>query len=110
MPTPLAYQGVLYVLGNPGVFDAYDLHTGKELYRQRLGTVGSGFSASPVAADGKIYLSNEDGEVTVVASGAEFKQLATSSMGELLMATPALSDGVMYVRTLRTLWAIGRAR
>jgi outer membrane protein assembly factor BamB len=110
MPTPLAYQGVLYVLGNPGVFDAYDLHTGKELYRQRLGAVGSGFSASPVAADGRIYLSNEDGEVTVVAAGPEFKELATSSMGELLMATPALSDGVMYVRTLRTLWAIGRAR
>jgi outer membrane protein assembly factor BamB len=110
MPTPLAYQGVLYVLGNPGVFDAYDLQTGKELYRQRLGTVGSGFSASPIAADGKIYLSNEDGEVTVVAAGPEFKQLASSSMGELLMATPALSDGVMYVRTQRTLWAIGRAR
>jgi outer membrane protein assembly factor BamB len=110
MPTPLAYQGVLYVLGNPGVFDAYDLRTGKELYRQRLGAVGSGFSASPVAADGKIYLSNEDGEITVVAAGPEFRQLATSSMGELLMATPALSDGVMYVRTLRTLWAIGRGR
>jgi len=60
-----------------------------------------------VAADGKIYLSNEDGEMLVVAAGPDFKQIATNSMGELLMATPALSRGVMYVRSLRTLTAIG---
>ena len=63
-----------------------------------LPLVGSGFSASPVAADGKIYLSNEDGEMLVVEAGATFKHIATNSMGETLMATPALSDGVMYVR------------
>ena len=61
-----------------------------------------------MAADGKIYLSNEDGDIIVVAAGPEFKQLATNSMGELLMATPALSDGVMYVRTARSLFAVGR--
>ena len=108
MPTPLIYQGLLYVLANNGVFDAYDLRTGEEVYRQRLEPVGSGFSASPVAADGKIYLSSEDGEMFVVAAGREFKQLATNSMGELLMATPALSDGVMYVRTAESLSAIGQ--
>ncbi len=106
MPTPLVYQGQLYVLANNGVFDAYDLRTGEEIYRQRLDPVGSGFSASPVAADGKIYLSNEDGEMIVVAAGREFKRIATNSMGELLMATPALSDGVMFVRSQRTLTAI----
>ncbi len=63
MPTPLVYNGTLYVLGNNGLFDAYNLKTGEEVYRQRLPLVGSGFSASPVAADGKIYLSNEDGEM-----------------------------------------------
>ena len=57
------------MLANNGVFDAYDLKTGDEIYRQRLPTIGSGFSASPVAADGKIYLSNEDGEMLVVAAG-----------------------------------------
>ena len=108
MPTPLAYQGIVYVLANNGVFDAYDGVTGKEIYRQRLQLVGSGYSASPVAADGKIYLSNEDGEMVVVEAGATFKQLATNSMGEMLMATPALSDGVMYVRGVSTLFAIGR--
>ena len=108
MPTPLVYDGILYVLANNGVFDAYEVATGQEIYRQRLPTVGSGFSASPVAADGKIYLSNEDGEMLVVAAGREFKHIATNSMGDLLMATPALSDGVMYVRTARSLFAIGR--
>ena len=108
MPTPLAYHGILYVLANGGVFDAYDLKTGDEIYRQRLATIGDGYSASPVAADGKIYLSNEDGDMTVVQSGREFKAIATNSMGELLMATPALSDGVMYVRTAKSLFAIGK--
>jgi outer membrane protein assembly factor BamB len=107
MPTPLAYRGLLYVLANNGVFDAYDLATGKEVYRQRLPLVGSGYSASPVAADGKIYLSNEDGEMLVVEAGPVFKLIATNSMGEMIMATPALSQGVMYVRALSTLFAIG---
>lgn len=110
MPTPLIYNGVLYVLANNGLFDAYNLQTGNELYRQRLPTVGSGFSASPVAADGKIYLSNEDGEILVIAAGEKFSVLGTNSMGELLMATPALSDGVMFVRSSASLFAIGRKR
>ncbi|HJZ97980.1 MAG TPA: PQQ-binding-like beta-propeller repeat protein, partial [Candidatus Solibacter sp.] len=110
MPTPLIYNGLVYVLANNGVFDAYKLRTGEEVYRQRLPLVGNGFSASPVAADGKVYLSNEDGEILVVAAGSEFKHIATNSMGEPLMATPALSDGVMYVRTSASLVAIGRSR
>jgi outer membrane protein assembly factor BamB len=110
MPTPLAYKSVLYVLANNGVFDAYDLKSGKELYRQRLPLVGSGFSASPVAADGKIYLSNEDGDMLVVRAGSTFEHIATNSIGELLMATPALSEGVMYVRGAASLFAIGAKR
>lgn len=110
MPTPLLYNGILYVLGNNGTFDAYNLKTGDEHYRQRLPTVGSGFSASPVAADGRIYLANEDGEILIIAAGEKFNHLGTNSMGELLMATPALSDGVMYVRSSASLFAIGRKR
>lgn len=108
MPTPLIYNGILYVLGNSGLFDAYNLQTGEEIYRQRLPLVGSGFSASPVAADGKIYLSNEDGEMLVIGAGQKFSHISTNSMGELLMATPALSEGVMYVRSSTSLFAIGR--
>ena len=110
MPTPLVYDGVLYVLNNDGVFDAYDVQTGQEIYRHRLTHLGSGFSASPIAADGRLYLSNEDGEIIVVAAGREFRQIAANTMGELLMATPALSAGVMYVRSSSSVSAIGRAR
>jgi outer membrane protein assembly factor BamB len=61
-----------------------------------------------VAAHGKLYLSSEDGDILVVAAGPEFKLLGTNAMGESLMATPALSDGVMYVRSSTgTLFAIG---
>jgi len=108
MPTPLVYDGILYVLANNGLLDAYELRTGEEIYRQRLPLVGSGFSASPVAADGRLYLSNEDGEILVVAVGRKFEHLATNSMGELLMSTPALSEGVMYVRSSQSLFAVGR--
>lgn len=110
MPTPLSYKGNLYVLSNNGLFDAYNLKTGAEVYRQRLPLVGSGFSASPIAADGKIYLSNEDGEILVIAAGDKFEHVATNSMGELLMATPAISQGVMYVRSAQSLIAIGRKK
>ncbi|MGZ5483776.1 MAG: outer membrane protein assembly factor BamB family protein [Pyrinomonadaceae bacterium] len=110
MPTPLIYQGRLYVLANNGTFDAYNLKTGEEVYRQRLPAIGSGYSASPVAADGKIYLTNEDGEIVVVGAGDKFTHIATNSMGELLMATPALSEGVMYVRSSQGLFAVGKKR
>jgi outer membrane protein assembly factor BamB len=110
MPTPLVYDGVLYVLANNGLLDAYDLKTGEEIYRQRLPLVGSGFSASPVAADGKLYLSNEDGEILIITAGRKYAHVATNSMGELLMATPALSEGVMYVRSAQSLFAVGPKR
>jgi outer membrane protein assembly factor BamB len=108
MPTPLIYGDLLYVLGNAGLFDAYDLRSGREIYRQRIPHQGSGFSASPVASDGRIYLSSEDGDIFVVGSGPEFSLVATNAMGEPLMATPALSDGRMYVRGAKHLFAISR--
>ena len=110
MPTPLIYRGLLYVLNNNGIFDCYNLRSGEEVYRQRLPNIGSGFSASPVAADGKIYLSSEDGEITIIAAGTSFRNIGANDMGEPLMATPALSEGVMYVRSAKSVVAIGRRR
>jgi outer membrane protein assembly factor BamB len=96
------------VLDNNGIFDAYNVRSGEEIYRQRLPNIGSGFSASPVAADGKIYLSSEDGDIRVIAAGASFRQLAANDMREPLMATPALSQGVMFVRATKNVYAIGK--
>jgi outer membrane protein assembly factor BamB len=108
MPTPLAYKGFLYILANHGVLDCYDVHTGRSIYRNRILHSGGGFSASPVAGDGKLYLSSEDGDVFVLGAGGEFRLLATNAMGELLMATPAISAGVLYIRGQHHLFAIGR--
>jgi outer membrane protein assembly factor BamB len=108
MPTPIAYGGRLYVLGNNAVFDAYEIATGETVFRARVPHPGSGFSASPVAADGRIFLSGEDGDIVVVEAGPEFKTIAVNHMNELLMATPAISHGAMFVRTVSSLVAIGR--
>ncbi|MBS1117382.1 MAG: bamB 2, partial [candidate division NC10 bacterium] len=108
MPTPLIYGDRLYVLSNQGILDCYELGSGKEIYRQRIEHQGGGFSASPVAADGRIYLSSEDGDIFVVRAGATFELISSNPMGERLMATPALSDSRMFVRGERNLFAIGR--
>jgi outer membrane protein assembly factor BamB len=106
MPTPIAYDGTLYVLANAGLLDAYDVGTGAEIYRQRLPHKGSGFSASPVASDGRLFLSSEDGEMFVVRAGPKFEIVATNAMGEPLMATPAIASGTMYVRGEKHLFAV----
>ena len=108
MPTPIIYGDYLFSLNNNGVLDCYDLQTGKEKYRQRIRHAGGGFSASPVAADGKIYLTGEDGDIFVIKAGPEYELVAKNEIGELVMATPALSEGMMYVRAKEHLFAIGR--
>jgi outer membrane protein assembly factor BamB len=110
MPTPLIYRGLLYVLKNQGIFTCYDLHTGEVKYEQRLPEAPSGFSASPVAADGKLYLPGEDGDVLVVRAGPQFELIGRNAMGQPIMASPAISDGMLFVRGERDLFAVGRPR
>ena len=107
MPTPLAYGDVLYVLSNQGLLDAYTLRTGAELYRQRIPHGGSGFSASPVASDGRLFLSSEDGEVFVIRAGPAFEAVARNTMGSPIMATAAIAGGRMLIRTQTHLVAVG---
>jgi outer membrane protein assembly factor BamB len=110
MPTPIVYGGLLYVLKNQGILSCYELKTGELRYEQRLPGITSGFSASPVAADGRLYLPSEDGEVLVVKAGPTFELVARNPMGQPLMATPAISEGMLLVRGERDLVAIGAAR
>ncbi|HYO82563.1 MAG TPA: PQQ-binding-like beta-propeller repeat protein [Bryobacteraceae bacterium] len=109
MPTPLILGEYLYSLNNPGVFDCYRLATGEEIYRERIPHAGSGFSSSPVAADGIIYIGSEDGTVSVIQAGPQFKLLTTNDMGEAIMATPAIARRTLLVRTERHLIAVGSA-
>lgn len=106
MPTPIIYRGYVYTLNNNGSFRCYDLETGEQIYSTRIPHRGGGFSASPVAADGKLYLSGEDGDIFVVKAGPDYELLATNDMGELLMASPALSEGMMFVRAQHHVFAI----
>jgi len=106
MQTPIVYRGLLYICRDNGVLSVYEPRTGRRLYQRRIGRGGSGFSASPVAADGKVYFSSEDGSVFTLRAGPEFEILAENPMGETLMATPAISEGVMYFRTRGHLMAI----
>lgn len=109
MPTPIVYGEHLYVLRDNGAFFCYDAKTGKQRYRRRLGRGSTGFSASPVAADGKLYVTSEVGDVYVVGAGPEFELLAENSLDEVAMATPAISEGVLYFRTRGHLVAIAAA-
>jgi outer membrane protein assembly factor BamB len=109
MPTPLIYRGYLYVLRNEGILTCYRLATGEMIYIQRIPHEGSGFSSSPVASDGRIYLSSEDGEIVAVAAGPRFEVLERNLMGQPLMATPAIAGGLMIIRGEREVSAIGRS-
>lgn len=90
-----------------GILASYNALTGATLYQQRLG-VGTPASASMVAADGVVYAPNEDGEVYVFKPGEKYEQVAVNAMGETVMATPAISDGTLFIRGARHLFAIRR--
>ena len=105
IPTPLLYRGLFYIVRLNGVLTAYDAATGEQVYRVRVGT--GTFTASPVAADGRLYIANEAGEVFVVEAGREYVEIARNQMDEMIMATPAISDGLIFVRTLNFIYAIG---
>jgi len=108
MPTPLVYGDYLYTVSNQGVIAAYNAKTGERVYQERLGGKGGAFTASPVASDGKIYLSSEDGDVFVVKAGPKYELLSTNSVGEVMMATPAINNGLLIVRGLNHLFAFGQ--
>jgi outer membrane protein assembly factor BamB len=100
MPTPIVYRDQLYTCGNNGVLTSYDARSGAEVFKARLGGGGTSFTASPIAADGKLYFANEDGDVFVVRAGKSYEELAKNSMGEICMSTPAMAEGLLIVRTL----------
>jgi outer membrane protein assembly factor BamB len=104
--TPLVYNGILYACTDNGILSAYDPKTGERIYQQRVSSNAAGFSASPVAAAGRIYLASEDGDVFVVRAGRKFELLATNPMGEIVMATPAISGNLLIVRTGTQLVAV----
>lgn len=103
MSTPVVYGDRIY-LGSSSFVRCFDARTGEKIFNERL--EGASIIASLVAADGKIYCASEDGAVYVLAAGPDFKVLSRNPMGEPCFATPAISQGVLYVRTTKSLVAI----
>lgn len=107
MQTPLVYEDLIFFCNDAGIVTCYDAKTGEEYFRARLGGGGSGFTASPVAADGKLYYTSEYGEIYVVKADRKFEILAINDMKIECMATPAISEGVIFWRTRNEIVAVG---
>jgi outer membrane protein assembly factor BamB len=106
VPTPVTDGTYLYVVRDNGVMFCLDAKTGKEIYgRQRLPPAT--YSGSPVLADGKIYVTNEDGVTAVVKAGPQFQLLASNDLDEYTLSSPAVSEGQIFIRTESALYAIG---
>jgi outer membrane protein assembly factor BamB len=110
VPTPILYRGILYTVNNNGILTTYRAGTGEQLSIIRLSAAGASFSASPVAADGRLYIASEAGEVYVLRAGPEPELLAVHPMGETVMSTPAISGGLLVVRTLNHVFGLVQAQ
>jgi len=107
VPSPLLYQGRLFLVRNGGVATCLDPKTGKVIYRARIGTPGP-YYASPVGAGGRVYAASGEGVVTVlVADKDQLEVLARNDLSESIVATPAIAGNVIYVRTVKHLYAFG---
>jgi outer membrane protein assembly factor BamB len=103
-PSPVYYRGILYALNDNGVLVALDGKTGRELYRERL---GGACNSSPIAANGRVYCSNNDGATFVIKAGPAFQLLATNQLGERITASPAIAGTQLIYRTDSHLYSIG---
>jgi outer membrane protein assembly factor BamB len=107
VPTPVSDGKLLYIINDRGIVYCFDALTGKEVYGgQRIKPAI--YSSSPVLADGKIYMSNEDGLTTVIKAGPVFEVLAENALDDYLLSSPAISDGQIFIRTKSYLYAIGK--
>lgn len=107
VPTPVTDGKYFYVVNDRGIMWCLDAKTGAEVYGQQRIKPGT-YSASPVLADGKIYVTNEEGLTTVVAAGPKFEVLAENPLNDYCLSSPAISDGRIYIRTTGHLFAIGK--
>jgi outer membrane protein assembly factor BamB len=109
VPSPILYGDHLYMVNDmASIVTTYEATSGKVLWQGRLGIAQrEGFSASPVAVDGKVFFTNDDGDTFVLRAGATFDLLRVNRLDEQTLASPALVDGRWYIRTDRHLYAIG---
>lgn len=107
VPTPLTDGKYFYVVNDRGIMWCLDAKTGAEIYAQQRLKPGA-YSGSPVLADGRIYVTNEDGLTSVVRAGPKFEVLAENSLSDYCLSSPAISDGRIFIRTSQHLYCIGK--
>jgi outer membrane protein assembly factor BamB len=107
VPTPVTDGKYFYVVNDRGIVWCLDAKTGREIYGQQRIKSGT-YSASPVLADGKLYVTNEDGLTTVIKAGPTFEVLAENDLGDYCLSSPAISEGQIFIRTAKHLYCIGR--
>jgi len=107
MQTPIVYGDAAFFCRDNGMLSCYDAMGGERLFAERLDEGRSGYTASPVGGDGKLYITSEEGSVITVRAGRSFEVLARSDLGEEFMSTPAISEGTIYFRSRGHLTAIG---
>ncbi|MFN3191034.1 MAG: PQQ-binding-like beta-propeller repeat protein [Aureliella sp.] len=108
MTTPVVYDNYLYTCNSAGILECFDARNGKRKFRKRIGSSDArSFVAALVAGDGHVYVPSEEGRVIVLKAGNEFEKVAENDLGESLLASPAISEGVLYFRTESKLIAIG---
>jgi outer membrane protein assembly factor BamB len=107
VPTPVTDGKYFYIVNDRGIVWCLDAKTGAEIYGQQRIKPGT-YSGSPVLADGKIYITNEDGLTTVIAAGPKFEVLAENALNDYTLSSPAISDGRIYIRTSGFLYSIGK--
>jgi outer membrane protein assembly factor BamB len=105
-PSPLVYRGRVYAINDNGILQVADAATGAEVFKARMGGGGHTFSSSPVASQGLIYLTSEDGDTFVIRAGDRYDEVAKNSLGEMSLATPAADADSLYVRTQTKLYRI----
>ena len=108
VPSTLLYQGILYMVNDSGILISFDPATGNVLKQGRLQGAIDKYFASPVGADGKVWLCSQDGTVSVVAAKGEWETLAVNRLDDEVFATPAIADGRIYVRTRSMLYCFGK--
>ena len=110
VPSPILYGEQLYMVNDmASIATSLEARTGEAVWQGRLGVARrEGFSASPVAVDGKVFFTNDEGDTFVLRAGRTFELLHVNHLGERTLASPALVDGGWYIRTDRNLYAIGR--
>jgi outer membrane protein assembly factor BamB len=109
VPSPVVYGDYLYQLNDmSSIITCLDARTGETVWQERLGRPRrEGISASPVVVDDKLFVTNDDGQTFVLKTGPEFELLHTNDIGARTLASPALVDGIWYIRTSQELIAIG---